>query len=61
MEDIESPNYRYERWAGNNKGYAQKPDKCVQSVYSGGSYISSQCKRKRVNGLYWKQHTKKDT
>lgn len=51
----------YGRWAGNERGVREDTTKCIKSIFHDGSYISSQCSRKRghgPNGLYCKQHGK---
>ena len=51
----------YGTWAGNEKGHTEDETRCIEKVFSNGSYISSQCSRKRgygKDGLYCKQHAK---
>lgn len=57
-KNIESPDYRYGKWAGNPKGYKQDSAQCVKDVMHG--YMSSQCKKKRAVGLYCKQHAPRE-
>lgn len=56
------PRKRYGQWAGNERGFAEKPANCVEEIFSGRSFIGSQCKRSRgfgPDGLYCKQHAKR--
>lgn len=51
----------YGRWAGNERGFPEDTTRCIKSIFRDGSFISSQCSRKRghgPNGLYCKQHGK---
>lgn len=53
---------RYGQWAGNPKGRAEDPSRCIKEIYlnnRGGSANQYQCLRKRGHGpegLYCKQH-----
>jgi hypothetical protein len=54
---------RYNVWAGNPKGWAERETDCIEAIYDSegfGHYF--QCSRKRghgPDGLYCKQHAKK--
>ena len=55
---------QYGQWAGNPKGYAEKPTRCVAHVGIGaaGTPGGYQCLRNRgygPGGLYCKQHAKR--
>lgn len=55
----EYPKKRYGKWAGNNAGYAYKPDRCAEEVRRG--WLFGQCSRKNGHGdrgLFCKQHAK---
>jgi hypothetical protein len=52
----------YGEWAGNPRGTLENVTRCIEGVYSNGSYIESQCARPRGHGhdgLYCKQHAKR--
>lgn len=53
---------RYGQWAGNPKGVAEDPERCIAEVFpASGSFIPSQCQRKRghgEDGAYCYQHGK---
>lgn len=52
---------RYGQWAGNEAGIPEDVACCVKSVFSG--WHSHQCSRRRghgPDGLYCKQHAKKE-
>ena len=56
-------NRRYGQSAGNEKGYAEDPTRCVEEVYPPPGYIPRQCSRQRGYGpgsLWCKQHGKKE-
>lgn len=57
--DERDPDYRYGRWAGNEKGVAQNPQRCVAEVWWPRYPYPTQCSRKRGHGpqgLWCKQH-----
>jgi hypothetical protein len=60
--DQESPSYRYRQWAGQPQGVKQDLARCVVEVWpNDGSYLPSQCQRKRGHGrggFYCKQHAR---
>lgn len=61
IKQVDDPEYRYGQWAGNPKGHAQNPNRCVEEVVSPGSrsMLFQQCSRKRgygKNGLFCSQH-----
>lgn len=44
---------RYGQWAGDKKGHAEDPARCVAEVFPAhraGGFISYQCRRKRGHG-----------
>lgn len=52
---------RYGQWAGNERGVAEDPKRCIEAVMDG--YHQKQCARKRghgKDGLYCKQHAKRN-
>ncbi len=52
----------YGQWSGNERGTAEDTSRCIVAVYSGRSFIASQCRHKRghgVGGLFCKQHAKR--
>ena len=53
---------RYGQWAGDPRGVAEDPARCVEEVYpTGRSMIPFQCRRKRGHGeggLYCYQHSR---
>jgi len=51
---------RYDRWAGNPEGEKENPNNCIKEVADSTGWHFYQCKRKRINGLYCKQHTPKE-
>ncbi len=53
------PLKKYGAWAGNPRGTPYKPGRCAESVSPPPGYISSQCSRKAVVGLFCRQHAKK--
>ena len=60
--DHESPDYRYDQWAGNPNGYSQRPMRCVAPVMHPPGFHSLQCSRQNghgYHGLYCKQHAKR--
>lgn len=61
MIDVESPDYRYSQWAGNHRGIAQDPDRCVEVVYPKDGWVSYQCRFKRKHGLYCGKHKKEQS
>ena len=53
---------RYGQWAGNPKGHAQDPERCVEAVFGEGAFVEHQCYRKRgPGGSYCSQHAKRHT
>ena len=61
MKDERLPR-RFGRWAGNPKGVAEDPARCVQEVWPDRG-MAYQCLRKRGHGrhgAYCKQHAKKN-
>ena len=48
----------YGQWSGNPKGLPENTDNCIAETFN-YSWYSKQCSRKRVCGLYCKQHAKK--
>lgn len=53
----------YGQWAGNPKGLAENPRRCIVGVYPYRSMIESQCSRPRgygKDGLKCKQHAKQE-
>ncbi len=56
---------RYGQWAGNERGIKEDTARCIVEVWpasGAGTFIPSQCKRKRgygADGLYCKQHQKR--
>lgn len=54
---------RYNQWAGNPNGELEDVKKCVQEVSDSSGWHFYQCSRKRgfgKNGLYCKQHAKRN-
>jgi hypothetical protein len=52
---------RYNVWAGNPKGDAEYPERCIEEIYDPHGWHSYQCARRRGFGkdnLYCKQHAK---
>jgi len=52
---------RYGQWAGNEAGWPEDSQRCVESVWPSSGWQDHQCRRKRgygPNGLYCKQHAK---
>ena len=53
---------RYNQWAGNPKGYAEDPRRCVADVPDDSGFHFYQCFRQRgsgKDGLYCWQHAKR--
>lgn len=55
----EAKPYRYGTWAGNPKGNAYRPDRCLVEVSSASGWIFCQCSRKCGPDGYCTQHRKK--
>ena len=41
---------RYGTWVGKPHGHPEDKLRCIEEVYGSGNFISSQCRRKRVDG-----------
>ena len=55
---------RYGQWAGNPKGHAQDPERCVAAIYGRREFVEHQCYRKHGHGpggSYCSQHAKRHT
>ena len=54
----------YGQWSGNKKGSEEDETRCIAKVWNRwNGMVSSQCSRKRgygKNGLFCKQHAKKE-
>lgn len=48
----------YGCWAGNEKGYPEDKIRCAEKVWPKDQYHSAQCSRKRIVGIFCRQHAK---